>query len=207
MKRKIYAAYFTAVLLTITNNIKAQNIFPSAGSAGIGTTTPNASSALEIKSTSQGFLISRMTINQRNAITLPATGLMIYQTNSTPGFYYYDGSKWATVSPKSAGRTLNNLIAPTAVNVDLLPVTDSFVNLGDSTKSWNNIYIKGKMYFGNTLGMFINAEDDLFAGPNAGKNFSSPLNGQRNTGIGKNALYYGGYSNTAVGWNSMENDT
>ena len=35
-----------------------------------------------------------MTLTQRNAIGSPATGLLIYQTNSTPGFYYYDGSAW-----------------------------------------------------------------------------------------------------------------
>jgi hypothetical protein len=55
---------------------------------------------LEVKSTSKGILIPRMTLTQRNAITTPATGLMIYQTNNTPGFYYYDGSKWTAVSPK-----------------------------------------------------------------------------------------------------------
>ena len=70
----------------VAANAHAQNIFPSTGSAGIGTTTPNASSLLEIKSTTQGMLIPRMTIAQRNAIASPATGLLIYQTNSTPGF-------------------------------------------------------------------------------------------------------------------------
>ena len=32
------------------------------------------------------MLIPRMTITQRNAILSPATGLLIYQTNNTPGF-------------------------------------------------------------------------------------------------------------------------
>jgi trimeric autotransporter adhesin len=67
-------------------DVNAQtNTFPSSGAAGIGTTTPDASSLLEIKSTSKGLLIPRMTLTQRNAIAAPATGLMIYQTNS-PGF-------------------------------------------------------------------------------------------------------------------------
>ena len=35
----------------------AQNTFPSTGSAGIGTTTPNASSLLEMVSTTKGLLI------------------------------------------------------------------------------------------------------------------------------------------------------
>ena len=35
-----------------------------------------------------------MTKTQRDAIATPAIGLLIYQTNSTPGFYYYDGTAW-----------------------------------------------------------------------------------------------------------------
>lgn len=61
---------------------------------GIGTTTPNASAALDITSTKSGLLIPRMTLAQRNAIASPANGLLIYQTNNTPGFYYYNGSSW-----------------------------------------------------------------------------------------------------------------
>src|SRR6478736_4672089 len=82
------------------------NTFPATGAAGIGTTSPNASSLLEIKSTSKGILIPRMTKTQRDAIASPATGLMIYQTNSTPGFYYYDGTKWVAVTLKSKGWSL-----------------------------------------------------------------------------------------------------
>jgi len=62
---------------------------------GIGTTTPDASSALEISSTNSGVLIPRMTQVQRDAIVMPATGLLIYQTDNTPGFYYYTGAIWS----------------------------------------------------------------------------------------------------------------
>lgn len=48
---------------------------------GIGTSTPNANSALEIVSTSQGMLLPRMTTAQRNAIVSPATGLTIFNTS------------------------------------------------------------------------------------------------------------------------------
>ena len=83
------------------------NTFPSTGSAGIGTTTPNAFSILEMVSTSKGLLIPRMTKTQRDNIgIIPATGLLIYQTNSTPGFYYYDGSAWTPVTPKAKGWSL-----------------------------------------------------------------------------------------------------
>lgn len=55
---------------------------------GIGTSTPLASAALEISSTSKGILLSRMTTTQRDAISNPAAGLMIYNT-TTNNFQVY----------------------------------------------------------------------------------------------------------------------
>lgn len=70
---------------------------------GIGTPSPNSSAKLDVSSTTQGLLIPRMTQSQRDLIATPATGLMIFQTNNTPGFYYYTGSAWQAVSPASSG--------------------------------------------------------------------------------------------------------
>lgn len=68
------------------------NVFSQVG---IGTTNPEESSALDITSTNSGILIPRMTKVQRDDIAgpsgVPATGLMIFQTDNTPGFYYYKG--------------------------------------------------------------------------------------------------------------------
>jgi len=80
--------FLAAVLLTATTYAQV----------GLGTTTPHASSALDITSITKGLLIPRMTKTQRDAISSPATGLMIYQTDVTVGFYYYNGSSWAEVA-------------------------------------------------------------------------------------------------------------
>lgn len=61
---------------------------------GIGTASPNSSAQLDISSTDKGLLIPRMTAAEITAISLPATGLLVFQTDNTPGFYYYDGSAW-----------------------------------------------------------------------------------------------------------------
>ena len=53
-----------------------------AQSVGIGIITPNSSAALDISSTTKGMLIPRMTTTQRNAITTPADGLLIYNTTT-----------------------------------------------------------------------------------------------------------------------------
>lgn len=68
---------------------------------GIGTNTPNTSAALDISSTTSGLLIPKMTQAQKNAIASPAAGLLIYQTNATSGFYYYNGASWVTFGGSS----------------------------------------------------------------------------------------------------------
>ena len=70
----------------------------SFAQVGLNTITPDASSALDIESTTGGILIPRLTESQRDAIAMPATGLMIYQTNENPGFYFYSGTAWTKIN-------------------------------------------------------------------------------------------------------------
>ena len=69
--------------------------FNSSGLAqvGIGTPTPAPSAILDVNSTAQGVLLSRMTSTQRVAIASPAKGLMVFDT-TTNSFWYYDGAFW-----------------------------------------------------------------------------------------------------------------
>jgi hypothetical protein len=57
---------------------------------------PHSSAMLEVKSTSRGLLLPRMNFAARPAA--PATGLAIYQLDSNPGLYYYDGTAWQKMS-------------------------------------------------------------------------------------------------------------
>lgn len=99
------SAFIVVITVCFATGIYAQNTFPVTGAAGIGTTTPDNSSLLEIKSTTGGILIPRMTKAQRNGIVAPATGLLIYQTNNTPGFYYYNGNAWKAINSGSFTET------------------------------------------------------------------------------------------------------
>lgn len=71
-------------------------IFLNAQSVGVGTATPNASAALEIKSTTKGLLIPSMTTSQRFAINSPVAGLMVYDTDKDE-FYHYNGTGWTAI--------------------------------------------------------------------------------------------------------------
>ena len=99
----------------------ANSTLNNTGTAiGIGTASPNASALVEIQSTTQGLLLPTMTLAQKTAITSPATGLLIFQTDGTAGFYYYSGTAWVPIA--GAGGTGTS--SPTANT--LIYTTDGF---------------------------------------------------------------------------------
>lgn len=63
-----------------------------ANRVGIGTINPQAK--LDVVSTTSGFLPPRMTEAQRLAISLPADGLIVYQTDATFGLYIKNTAGW-----------------------------------------------------------------------------------------------------------------
>ena len=63
------------------------------GRIGIGTPVPHESAILDMNSSDRGFLIPKMTKDAREAITSPARGLIIYQTNNGPGLYVNKGEE------------------------------------------------------------------------------------------------------------------
>lgn len=105
MKRIILLLAAYCLLLTAAhaqyNPIKGSvDIYGTNGSLLVrdATTGTKAASALvDCQSTTKGFLAPRMTQAQRNLISSPATGLMIYQTDGTTGFYVYSGTAWMAV--------------------------------------------------------------------------------------------------------------
>lgn len=84
-------------------NLLSQNV-------GINTdgSAPDNSAMLDIKSNNKGLLIPRMTLSERNNIQNPAEGLFIFQTDNTPGFYYYYNSEW---------KGFDNYWSPSASNI------------------------------------------------------------------------------------------
>ena len=64
----------------------------SQAQVGVGIEVPHESAQLEVLSDSKGILIPRIT--KANRPVSPAEGLLIYQTDDRPGFYYFTGSAW-----------------------------------------------------------------------------------------------------------------
>lgn len=84
--------FFTAAMVTMSVTSFAQSV----GINGDGS-TPDASAMMDVKSTDKGVLIPRMLMTERDGIANPATGLLIFQTDNTPGFYYNSGTPGAPV--------------------------------------------------------------------------------------------------------------
>ena len=93
---KLYLLLFSMLFFINLNNYAQIAI-------GAGTPTPAASAMLDVQSTNSGVLIPRLTTAQRTAIVSPATSLMVYQTDGTAGFYYFDGSIWQLLATGSGG--------------------------------------------------------------------------------------------------------
>lgn len=79
-------------------NTGGDNFFNSGGTSssafGVSNATGiNASAAVQIDNTTKGFLLPRQTTSQRNAISSPATGLQVYDTDLKRPVWY-DGTAW-----------------------------------------------------------------------------------------------------------------
>jgi len=151
-----------------------------------GTATADGSAMLDVQSTAKGMLVPRMTQVQRDAITTPATSLMIYQTDNTPGYYYNAGT---------AG-TPNWVAAMGAKAIDDL--TDG------KTTAANNLYL------GSTASSNAAITGSLVIGNGVVNSTGGGLNGAYNTliGIGAGeATGNVGFTNTAVGAFALQNNT
>ncbi len=89
-----------ALVLTTALGAHAQNV-------GIGTPTPHAKAALEVKSTNKGLLPPRMTQPERNAIApgADAAGLTVYNT-TTNKLNIWNGTSWTEALLNEPVRTV-----------------------------------------------------------------------------------------------------
>ena len=122
-------------LLLLVAILTATNTFAQVG---IGTNTPSASAALEVASSTnnKGILIPRITATQKDAISNPAEGLMIFQTSAPAGFYFYTGSAWKLIMTQTDLDTkLSTVDATLSLNTKVDKVTGKDLSSNDYTSA------------------------------------------------------------------------
>lgn len=127
------------------------------GLVGIGTTSPKG--ALDVTSTTAGFVPPRMTTANRDAILSPEAGMMIFNTD-TKRFNGFNGNSWDVMG-----------------KVESTPVgTIAFFDLSDCPSGWSEVTnARGRYIVGNP------------AGGNIGSTVGSALSNQENRPIGQHS--------------------
>ncbi|MCF8258143.1 MAG: tail fiber domain-containing protein [Flavobacteriales bacterium] len=152
----------------------------------------DASAVLEGHSDNQGFLVPRLTLLQRNAITLPATSLLIFQTDNTPGYYYNSGTPaapvWVRLFSGASGTPVTGSGAATRVA------------FWDGT---NSLSSNGNLYWDNTngrLGIGTAAPADILEVVGGALTLSNTYLDINRDGFSKSGISW--YSKTYPGWST-----
>lgn len=186
---KFLTILFIFCLFT-TMDVEAQSLAVNTDGS-----TANASALLDVKSTVKGMLVPRMSRTERNAITSPATGLLIFQNApDSIGFYYYNGTGWTWVYSNAntdslAWRTGGN-IGTTASN---------FIGTKDNVPL--NIRVNNEK-----AGRIDNGLANIFLGYQAANVNAS---GQNDAAFGHQAMLANtsGTNNTAIGGLAARDNT
>ena len=80
-------------LLLVAISMIASYMLTAQVSINTDGSLPNSSAMVDIKSSTRGFLLPRITTLEQIAISNPATGLLVFNTDSL-NFWYFDGTYW-----------------------------------------------------------------------------------------------------------------
>ena len=221
MNTKHFSLILLIVLMAISAN--AQVAINNDNSSAV------SSAMLDVKSTTKGILIPRMTSGDRNFIGTPVDGLLVYDI-TTNSFWFYDNGNggWLELVTTSGTTEINDLgdaisdgssifMGSTSGNVD--DGGNKNAGLGDNslhqnTSGTNNAAFGSKTLEDNTTGEFNTGIGSEALRSNINANYNSALgygalandtSGDYNTAIGALAHVFGakGSYNTALGYRSL----
>ncbi|MCB0640225.1 MAG: tail fiber domain-containing protein, partial [Phaeodactylibacter sp.] len=158
-------------------------------------TAPDNSAMLDISSTDKGVLIPRMNTTQRTNILAPATGLLVYDTD-TNSFWFRSGTSW--VELKNAG--LVNFI-----DAD----QDTKVELIEDTQDKILFTLDGSPFLQLRPGHIetFTADHNVYFGSGAG--YTNPTGVGYNVAVGDSVLRWNvtGTANNGIGYKALQKNT
>ena len=197
--------FLTFLLFGIISVTSAQIAVNQTGS------TADESAMLDIQSTTKGMLVPRMTTGQRNSISSPANGLLVYDTD-TKSFWFRKSSIWREIIDSSNNTVLADSDNDTKVDVESTLDNDEvhFTLGGTEYFVFNGAHIDvnnsgGSVFLGGNAGLHDNysTSRNVAIGQLA---LSDNIAGAFNVAMGYSALRYmsGKSCNVAIGNYSME---
>lgn len=145
-----------------STEVEAMDI-QNSGNVTIGTTTDVASAILQIASTTKGVLFPKLTTTQQNAISSPATGLLIWNIDSF-AFCAYNGTAWREVAGSGGGGGVSQNLQQVLTTGSALTGNNSitntghdftWINGGTGTWKWSGLLQDSN----NTVGVYVSATD------------------------------------------------
>ncbi len=192
--------YFTlAICLLVNLSLSAQSNIQQSLSVNSSGAAADPSAQLDVSATDKGMLVPRMTSAQRTAIASPATGLLVFDTDSG-SFWFYNSGSWTNLS--AAPKTLADADADTKIQVEESPDEDIIrFDLGGT----ENMVLR-KNAGGSPRLELRNTLSNTFVGENAGQ---SATTGDNNSAFGKGALSSAttGSNNSAFGLYALSSNT
>ena len=142
----------TMLLLLVSSGVYGQR--------GIGTNTPDKAAILELASTTKGFLPPRMTTAERDGISTPATGLVIYNTTTNcvqlfNGALWFDTCTQTTDGPPNSNLTVSNITYQGASVIDATGIGYN----GEAVPASSTISVKLTNNVGTEQGYGLSATD------------------------------------------------
>ena len=203
-------------LLCAANSIQAQ--------VGIGTSSPASSSILDVTSTSKGFLPPRMTLAQRDAISSPVAGLMIWCTDCglSGDLQTYNGSVWTNLSggpsqAKLIGSAIQGEAAADRSGNSLSMSSDgSIVAIGGYLNDGNGSNSGHVRVYQNVSGTWTQIGSDIDGEASSDESGTSvsissdgtvvAIGARKNDGNGSNSGHVRVYQNVSGTWTKIGSD-
>ncbi len=165
---------------------------------GIDNPAPDSTSVLDLKSTTQGFLIPRMTTAQRNNINTSANSLMLFDTDLNK-YMYWDNNRnqWAMLNPwyseedgiirfSSANNDFRVNISPSGGS-KIFRVSTSFNGVAINSNKYQTAFMFQDSLVSNSGVMFnakVGGEDFVIMRAIYNNNALMTINSDGNLGLG-----------------------
>jgi hypothetical protein len=192
-----------ATIYGFQNTVGTNAFNSTSGSTVIGGTTPAASAELDIQSTTQGLLIPRMTLTQRNAISSPAAGLQVIVTGETGGEFVsmYNSSLAAWVNATSKWSTNANGINYNGGNVGIGTATPAFgLDVNGTARVSGQANIQELTVGTGNSSLRTNGNTSFGYRAGSSNTLTGGVYGNTSIGYDAGRLISTGYSNTLIGY-------